>query len=203
MQKKIRVGLLLSISLATLFIPTAIQVTATSWSASSAAIVNFSTQTLGNSKGLKDNGQIGGYKTWSAWVSGGWFNWGEVRVWVTSATIESDDWSGIYNVDFNTYFDGKISKGDPNHNIWLKITYELKQGANTIFSSTDTYDSAQEWTGSIVTKSVDSSLNANTDYNAYVYYRYYCGVALATNKIDFYEHSSQYHQWRGFTLSHD
>lgn len=202
-MRKIRVMCFIAITIATLIIPTAVQVTATSWSDSSAVVVNFESQTLGNSKGLKDNGQIGGYKTWSAWVSGGWWNWGEVRVWVTSANIKTDDWAGLYQVDFSTYFDGKITRNVDNQNIFLQITYKLKQASSTIFQTVVEYSSTYEWTGTTITKTVFSLLSANKDYNAYVYYRYYCGVSVALNKIDFWQHSTQYHQWRGWSLSHD
>ncbi|MFX0084776.1 MAG: hypothetical protein ACFFAU_03805 [Candidatus Hodarchaeota archaeon] len=36
-------------------------------------------------------------------------NWGEVRVYVTSDAIKSDNWTDLYYVDFKTYFDGNIT----------------------------------------------------------------------------------------------
>jgi hypothetical protein len=201
-MRKTRIMLILTITLATLFIPTAMQVSATPWSASNTSVEDLDFWTGGLTKGFKDNGQIGGYRTWSAYASGGLFHWGEVRVWITSGTITSDT-AGDYEVEFKTYFDGKITVGVQNRNVWLKITYQLKQGSTVIFSTLDKYDTAQTWVGSVITHSEPVVLSANTNYHVYVYYRYYCGVATAGNHVDFYEHGTEYHQWRGWTLHHD
>ncbi|MFW9853789.1 MAG: hypothetical protein ACFFFG_01920 [Candidatus Thorarchaeota archaeon] len=193
----------LSIVLATILIPSAMKVAAVPWSASETGLATFSGYGEGISYGFKDNGQIEGYKTWSAKVSGGWSNWGQVIVTLTSDPITSDNWAGIYSVDFNTYFDGVISVGTQNLNVWLEITYKLKRGTSTIFTTTQTYDDTQSWQGDTETKTVSSSLSANTDYYVYVQYRYYTGIAFPwANAIDFWEHDTQYHQWQGWTLSH-
>ncbi|MFX0084775.1 MAG: hypothetical protein ACFFAU_03800 [Candidatus Hodarchaeota archaeon] len=56
--------LFIPLILTPLFISTVFQLAAAPWSQSSINFTDFDYDTLGNSRGFKDNGHIGDYKTW-------------------------------------------------------------------------------------------------------------------------------------------